>query len=207
MASKKASEQQVYNIEAEYQYPKFTDAKIQNYLDNRILRQIKWYDNKSIRARNWYKIWMILSIAANGLIPIVSLLDFPIFSKIAVVLLGSFTAAITAVLGLFGYKDLWSQYRYNCEMLKSMLHRFYTDTGEFALLPSGTKKFNQLVASSEEYMTNQFKNWLSGSKKQNENDEGDKPNVAEPLYMVADKAEETEIHKTGSHIKTESTPL
>lgn len=52
--------------------------KVKIYIEERVIGQIKWYAQKSSKNQFWYKLFMIISIIINGLIPILTLmLDLP----------------------------------------------------------------------------------------------------------------------------------
>ena len=55
-----------YSIRDEYQYPEFDKAGIDNYIKNRLLYQIEWYDRKSGNYQKKYKRISILTVTLNG---------------------------------------------------------------------------------------------------------------------------------------------
>ena len=46
----------------------------------------------------------------------------------------------------------------SCEILKSILHRYFTQTNEFKTTDNN-KRFKLLVSTCEEYMTKEFQTW------------------------------------------------
>ena len=148
-----------YSITEEYKYPEFDKARIDCYIKNRLLSQIEWYDIKSNDFQKKYKRISILTVILNGLIPIIILLaDYGLIIKLIIALISSTTAVLTSVQILNNYKDLWVQYRTNCSLLKSILHQFYTGSGEFANRDEDDR-FSLLVELSERYLTSEFSQW------------------------------------------------
>ena len=148
-----------YSIRDEYQYPEPDKTSIDCYIKNRLLPQIEWYDKKSIDCQKKYKKISIISVVLNGLIPIIVLLaDYGLVVKLMVAIISSTTAVLTSIQILNNYKDLWVQYRTNCSLLKSVLHRFYTGSGEFAN-NNEDDRFSLLVELSEKYLTTEFTQW------------------------------------------------
>jgi len=133
-----------------------------HYIENRILSQIDWYDKKSIVLQKKFKIYSIIIIFLNGLIPFWSIysdFNYGIVFKSIIVLSSSLAAIIGSFLALNQYKELWVQYRSNCEILKSVLYRYITKTGEFCNIDNS---FSQLVMVCEEYFTKEFQTWVAG---------------------------------------------
>ena len=132
-----------------------------NYITNRVINQIIWYDKKSIDKQKQYKKYSIISIVFTALIPILTLLTgyrFGAFANILIAILGSASSAILSISSLCEFQKLWVQYRSTCEILKSILHRYYMGVGEFC---SDTPQENlQLLCTMcEEYLTKEFHIW------------------------------------------------
>lgn len=122
---KKVKEQ--YNIADEFRY---NDDTIKSYIQNRLIGQIKWYDNKSAKEQKVYKRLSVISIIITATIPIATLLlDFNCincFVKILIAVFSSTATILSSINSLYKHRELWVQYRTNCELLKSVLHRYYT---------------------------------------------------------------------------------
>jgi len=152
-----------YSVRNEYNsyFEDLNDAKLKSYINERILGQIDWYDRKSIYNQKIYKRSMIISIILSALIPIVTIFaDFPItlLSKIIIASLSSCVTVISAVNALCKYRDLWIQYRTNCEILKSVLHRYFTRSGEFGGQTEVASNL-LLVDVCENYLSKEFQAW------------------------------------------------
>jgi len=142
--------------------PNIKNQNIKLYITNRVLRQIDWYDQKSNHNQKFYKIFMITSIILSAIIPILTLLldnSHNTFIKIIIITISSTITSISAISTLYNYKDFWIQYRTNCELLKSILFRYFTQSGEYKNIDEQTS-YEMLVMSCEEYMTKEFQTWL-----------------------------------------------
>lgn len=154
---KKVKEQ--YNIADEFRY---NDDTTKSYIQNRLIGQIKWYDNKSAKEQKVYKRLSVISIIITATIPIATLLlDFNYlncFVKILIAVFSSIATILSSINSLYKHRELWIQYRTNCELLKSVLHRYYTKSAEFKST-SDEEAFALLVESCEQYFTKEFDNW------------------------------------------------
>ena len=138
------------------------NSPLKTYIEKRVLDQIIWYDQKSVEKQTRFKKLTIVNIILNAIIPIVVLFsDYGILVKALVTGLSSSAGAINAIVALCGFKDLWIQYRSNCELLKSTLHRFFLKSGEFRhIADDQSALMDALVASCEEYFTKEFQSWV-----------------------------------------------
>lgn len=142
------------------------NSPLKIYIEERVIDQIVWYEQKSKEKQTRFKRLTVASIILNAIIPIFVLFsDYSIFIKMLVTGLSSSAGAINAIVALCGYKDLWIQYRSNCELLKSTLHRFFLKTGEFRHIADDQYALmDALVVSCEEYFTKEFQTWVVVTK-------------------------------------------
>ncbi len=139
------------------------------YIYERLISQIIWYDDKSIVKQNKYKILTIISIIATSVIPILTLLTtykYGLVANIIISILSGISAVVLAISNLCQYQKLWIEYRSNCEILKSTLHRFFNHVGEFKSLEYDEAVEN-LIFVSEEYLTKEYKTWTEAYKNLN----------------------------------------
>jgi len=138
-----------------------SNETIKTYIEHRILKQIAWYDKKSKRNQLLFKRWMLASIILNTFIPLLVLFNSipcAIIIKALITLISSSTTAISAIISLYHFQELWIQYRTNCELLQSILHRYFTQSDQFEDSIE-EESFNHLVEKCEQYMTNEFESW------------------------------------------------
>lgn len=131
------------------------------YIKQRLINQIIWYDNSAIKKQEKYKHLTIISIILTSIIPVLSLFTGYKYGIIATVLITLFSATSSVILSIVNfceYHKLWVEYRSTCEILKSILHRYFMKSNEFN---SSDKKANLdlLISSCEEYMTKEFQTW------------------------------------------------
>lgn len=139
------------------------DEQVRIYIIDRVLRQIHWYDKKGSSNKSGFKYAMVISIILSALIPVFTLLadsPYELTVKIVITALSSCITAISAVSALYRFRELWVQYRTYCEILKSVLHRYFTLCGEFQGLHE-KDAFPVLVASCEQYMTKEYQVWAT----------------------------------------------
>lgn len=130
------------------------------YIENRVLNQISWYSSKASKNQTFFKRWMMVSIILSSSIPVFTMLSDYFFAKILITVISSSITVISSIISLYHFQDLWVKYRSTCEILKSILHRYFTHTGEFEKIPHDFA-FNILVMSCEEYMTKEFQTWTA----------------------------------------------
>ncbi len=139
------------------------DEHVRIYVTDRVIRQIHWYDRKGSVNKSGFRWAMAVSILLSALIPVFTLLadsPYELTVKIIITALSSCITAISAVSALYRFRELWIQYRTYCEILKSVLHRFFTLCGEFQGLHE-KDAFPVLVASCEQYMTKEYQVWAT----------------------------------------------
>ncbi len=147
---------------AEY-LSRIEDGNLKSYITCHVLRQMAWFDRKSMSRQRMYKATMIISIIMSSLIPVVTLMsDIPgnLAFKIIITALGSGVTALSAVGALCKFKELWIQYRMQCEILRSILHRFFAECGEFGNV-SKSSPYARLVDVCEDYMKKESESWAS----------------------------------------------
>lgn len=139
------------------------DCPIKIYIKKRVIDQIEWYDNKSMVKQRRFKLLSVATILLNALIPVATLLtEYGITIRILIASISSAAVAINAILALCSYKELWVQYRSSCELLKSILYRYFNHTGEFYPIKDQPDQCAQLLVTlCEEHFTKEFQSWSS----------------------------------------------
>lgn len=142
----------MYNIQDEFNLDTL-DIYETSYITDRVLAQIKWYDNKAKKMQYKYKKFSILSFCLSSAIPILALINSPFLSKIIVAILGAIISIINYILNICTYKELWVKYRTNCEILKSKLHLYLNKQVR------NQENFIDFVCECEKCFTNEFDSW------------------------------------------------
>ena len=110
-----------------------------------------------------FKQLSVVTILLNALIPVATLLtEYGIAIRILIVSISSAAVAINAILALCSYRELWVQYRSSCELLKSILYRYFNHSGEFRPIADQPDQCAQLLVTlCEEHSTKEFQSWSS----------------------------------------------
>lgn len=146
-----------------------SDDKEREYICNRIEEQILYYDNKSKYYKNCYRFITVVSLLASSCIPIMTVIISEYISiKIIIAILASIVTVMTSLEALFGFKNLWIQYRISCEQLKSITFLYITQNGIYSKL-SHEEAFNKYVTICEDYFANEFDSWKVLTKDENKN--------------------------------------
>lgn len=146
------------HIDIEFNSYKYENDLIASYVKNRLIPQIKWYDSRSQQKQTRYKWLMGTSLSLGALVPILSgFREYFIISGL-VAIFGGTASVLLAVINLNEYQKLWIQYRTNCEILKSNLHRFSLGVGDYKH-ENQEDSFEKLVISCEDYLLQEFSSW------------------------------------------------
>lgn len=130
------------------------DENMRNYIDKRVIGQIEWYDNSSIKNQKKYRSLIVISTIMSGIIPVLTLfldLECGFMFKVIISILSACAAIISSISAVFNYRELWINYRVNCEVLKSKLHLFFNSPDE--------KSYLKLIEDCESCMTSEFRSW------------------------------------------------
>lgn len=138
-------------------------SPLKSYIIDRVIGQIAWYDKKSIEKQKLFTMLSIMAIMLNAVIPVMVLLsDECLLVKVLIAGLSSAAGAISSIITLCSYKDLWVHYRSNCEMLQSILYRFFLRVGEFKQITNDEAVLKDtLVIACENYFTKEFQTRVS----------------------------------------------
>lgn len=133
--------------------------KEQAYLQNRLLDQIRWYDKKANFNQKCYKRCSITAFIISALIPVFTLLGECLFIKLLIAISSAIASIINYIINISTYKDLWIQYRMNCEMLKSEVSKFANKIPPY----NSDTAFELLVENCEQYFTKEFSKWQNNT--------------------------------------------
>src|SRR5437899_12589334 len=99
------------------------------YIQNRVDRQIDWYNQKSENNQQWFRLLRIVEIVAAAAIPLLAAYAATIAPiKLIVGGLGLLVAVIVGVLGVYQFHELLTGYRTTCEALKQENYLCLTNT-------------------------------------------------------------------------------
>ena len=105
---------------------------IDEYLENRVQKQIDWYDKKSIDCQRKYKNFQIIEIIIAAFIPLLS--GYTTNNSIIALIIGicgAVIAIIESITKLNKYHENWVQYRTTCELLRYQKQLFITKSAPY----------------------------------------------------------------------------
>jgi len=98
----------------------------------RLNGQIDWYNAKSKRNQQSYKVFKLTQIVLGALVPVVAAADG---SRVLLAALGAGVVVIEAIQQLFQFHRNWIAYRAACSALERERHLFQVGGGDYATAP------------------------------------------------------------------------
>ena len=148
------------------------NLNIDEYIDQRLDAQIKWYSEKSSHAQKMYKRSQIIEIVLASSIPLLSgYTSNRIYISIIIGVIGAIIAIIESLSKLYKWHENWIQYRTTSELLKYHKHLYLTQsppytTGDATIENIFIKNIEDIISSEN----NQWKaNAASDSSKKSSN--------------------------------------
>lgn len=138
----------------------FSPKTEEEYLQTRVLDQIKWYDKKSKTNKTFFLALKISEIILALFIPFISgyIHSNDSQAKIIVGLLGIFVAAIAGIVTLIKFQENWIEYRSVAESLKLEKFLFLSKAGPYKDIsdpfPFFVERFESLISSSTKKWVN-----------------------------------------------------
>jgi Protein of unknown function (DUF4231) len=104
----------------------------EEYMTNRLEKEIVWYDKRSARNKNLYQLFKTLEIVIAVIIPFLTgYLKENENLKYAIGILGIFIAILSGSITLFKFPEKWIEYRTTAETLKHEKYMFLTLAGPY----------------------------------------------------------------------------
>ena len=139
------------------------------YLNNRLEEQLKWYSNKSQTNQKWYKRLRLTEIISASLIPFLAAMKDTIpYSAWVIGSLGVVIAVSAAAGSLYKFQENWIQYRTTVEQLKHEKFLYlanvkpYDSENKFPLL---VERVEGLISKENSYWAQSIKQIPKGDKK------------------------------------------
>lgn len=133
---------------------------INKYMTDRVINQIEWYDNSSIKCQKIYKILQIIEITLASLIPLLAAYSEKYTAiSICVGLFGSIIAIIESITKLNKYHENWIEYRTTCELLR--YHKNLFETRSYPYATSEETIENLFVKNIENIISSENNKWKS----------------------------------------------
>lgn len=130
---------------------------IDDYIEERLKSQIKWYDSKSIHHKKRYMWCKFIAIVCTSLIPIIAISSLPHF-KIIAIILSSIIGITESINWLNNDHTNWIKYRKTCESLKHEFYAYSTTTGVYK---NEIEPGKLLVQRTESIISDENVNWAN----------------------------------------------
>ncbi len=136
----------------------------EDYILERVDKQITWYENKSGFNQRWFKRLQVISILAASTIPFLTGYSTGENESIRIIIgvLGLLIACVSAILNLYKFQEHWIEYRTTCESLRHEKFLFITKTIPY----DDNQAFNTLVQRIETLISKENIDWINNFKKQ-----------------------------------------
>jgi hypothetical protein len=140
----------------------------EEYVNQRLDPQIKWYDKKSKQNKISYYVLRIVEIVCAISIPLIMgyVSDSTPSLKTVAALLGAIVGMISGFLGLFQAQENWISYRTTCETLRHEKYLYLTKSKPY----DNKEHFALLVERVELIVSKENTGWsqmLKTTKKKN----------------------------------------
>lgn len=136
----------------EYVESQFT----KDYIVNRLIPQMVWYNKKSAQHREEFMRGMIASGVLSALIPVATVLaegDLLQPMRVLIAVLGAGVSIISTYLSVCQSKDLWITYRKCRESLLQTLYKYFNNVDEFSHPNTQAEKDALLIHICEETLS------------------------------------------------------
>ncbi len=148
----------------------------EEYLNERLEKQISWYSSKSKLNKQWYQTLKTSEIVLAAITPfIVALVSGDTdFLKYIAGAMSIIIAILAGLLTAFKFHEKWIQYRSTCENLNHEKYLFETNSSIYATNSS----FNQFVERVEFIISKENSDWTQivvsseGKKTKPQNEKG-----------------------------------
>lgn len=126
------------------------------YINNRLVDQITWHSKKALLNKILFHVFNTISIIVTMSIPIISLMSGVNTWSIVIAILGAVSSLSIGIISLFGFHNLWINYRTTSENLKHHQYLYETNTHPYNV----KNKFSLLVKNVENTISEQHTKWL-----------------------------------------------
>lgn len=134
----------------------------EQYLEERLEDQIKWYSDKGNWNKNWYTVLKRIEFVLSASIPIAILFfNFCAFAKYYAASAGAVLTILAGAHGLYNFQENWIEYRATSEALKHEKYLYLTKTGPYV---EAVDSFRILVERAEGIISHENINWSQINK-------------------------------------------
>ncbi len=132
--------------------------KEEQYLNERLENQLKWYSNKSANNKMLHLWTQALVIIFSALIPFLAgfMETGPVYLNYIIGVLGMLVAILAGVSAMMKFQEKWVKYRTASETLKHEKFMYITRTGHYK---GKGEHFNILVTRVENLISKENSLW------------------------------------------------
>ena len=129
----------------------------QEYLEERLEDQIKWFNAKSVTNKKKYQTCQVILLVLAALVTVSGVFKTEGSSWVgfAVPMLGALIAVITGIMSLYKYQENWLNYRTAAEALLHEKFLFLTKSDPYNI----AEPLNLLVTRSETIISKENAKW------------------------------------------------
>jgi len=132
--------------------------EIQQYIEERLENQIRWYSQKPSHAQKMYKRSQILEIVIAACIPLLSGYSRNCtIIAIIVGICGAIIAIIESVSKLYKWHENWIEYRTTCELLKYHKYLYLTQSSPYTKTEESID--NLFIKNIEDIISSENNQW------------------------------------------------
>lgn len=139
-----------------------SNSMTKDYINNRVISQMKWYSRRSKECKRRYQVSMMVAIILGALIPVVAVIaNGDLWIKVLLAMLGAAVTAVNACLSLFKFGELWIEYRNAREGLLRIIYYYFNNANVFEQEKLQEEKDKLLVNMCEEVIANESGVWIT----------------------------------------------
>ena len=136
-----------------------------DYLKDRYLPEIAWYDTNSLHNQVWYRTLQSALIVLSASTPVIIALAQKTPSGAWIQRLSLITSVLVAIIATtlktFKFQENWINYRTTCETLKKEIHFYHAGVDEYA---DGAGRESTFVKRVESLISRENTLWLTTIK-------------------------------------------
>ena len=132
----------------------------EEYIQDRLEDQLKWYDKKSSFNQRMFKRLVVIEILFSITIPFLTSFSSDEKPEIKIIIgtMGITIALIAGLLSLYKFQENWINYRTTAETLKKEKYQYLTKSGVYNNKKE-TEVFNLLVLRVEAIISTENTHW------------------------------------------------
>ncbi len=133
----------------------------QEYIEQRVDSQIRWFSDKSEWNQRWFKRLRLWELILAAMIPfLAAYVGEHLYFRLGVALAGVIIAVMAGVIALYRFQELWIEYRATAESLRREKILFETKVDPY----KGDDSFERFVMRIETILGGENAKWADATK-------------------------------------------